>query len=1224
MHSLRIVILLILLLCRSIEPLHATELDRPYLVDQGSHTDSVTTLAFSADDEILASGSEDGAVKVWNLHDKSLICSLLGHKGSVRKVTFSRDQKCLASIDSQGVIVVWALQTKTVHRRFEINKRGYTAQLKFCNDNCLFVALSGEYRLWDINNSTLKFSHHEEGIMCDISDSGRFLAIANSEGRLKILSIPALSQRAVGNFQDIRALRFEPNETVLLAGSGRWNWKTNTVSDSKQEFDNSVFVGRKGDDLDETEKHSIFGSEMSTTAFSNNGRYVVSIRSYGGVGIWDMASKTLANYIDFDDLDSGSKNLPAWYSANAVDNSGNFVAMGQGRNVIEQEDPMGGYKVILWSTKTDQKVFLGSLGQLIQDVSFSLDGSSIAITTADRTCSIFDLKNWPSLKQVRDGESPKEMSWILRGQLFGDSQLLTTSVRGMIQVWDARTGKYLSELLPEPELVSEWNQSFGMRRERFGTAMPSKGVGVVQLAKSFDAEHGTLVTLCSDQNVRVWDVSNRVMLGKVRLVDRDTVYDFVCYDGSNRVITRRYGDTIEVHDILTDKLISTVKCEARRVVQGEYGSSRLILGGNQVKIVDASSGEVIRVFSSGGDPLCKSADEQSVAVFDNGYYILDLKSGERKKLSIGLSGLNSFNCVFAKIHKTSVLALWNNSRVTFWDLQNDSEIASLSLLNAKDWIVLAPDARFDANNLDDINTVKWNVPDLPLETVPVESFMQQYFEPNLLARLIDRESMAKVPSISSLNRVQPEVSIQKDGIHLEDGVEDAVDVTVSFKSITSAKNGKESLRSGVYDLRLFRDGQLVGHLPVDRAFTAASDDLSNGSDEQNTHIFKGIRLPHNGSNKFEFTAYAFNVDSVKSVTAKQSLELPKPLPIRKGRAYIVGFGVNQYSQDHSIRRLDCAVADALAYGETLRRTLENSKKFSQVTFIPLVSDSADSIPLQLSQYRPATKKSLKTVLDVLTNRAPDDQETAAFLQRLDVKESEPDDLIFFAFSCHGETCRAGELNGGNGKQEFYILPEETVLDRTSLDRLSVSLEGTAISSMNLTDWLVDVQASEMIMVIDSCYSGSAVSQEFKPAPMNSRGLGQLAYYKGMRLLSASQADSTAAEYKTLGHGLLTHCLLTEGIQQLLADVNPRDGTLTATEWLHYAVIKVPEVDASSDKNGFRALDEKTANINLNRGVKSVTTFNEVTGDTVETKVLQVPHLFDFAKGSDFELINEKK
>jgi len=87
-----------------------------------------------------------------------------------------------------------------------------------------------------------------------------------------------------------------------------------------------------------------------------------------------------------------------------------------------------------------------------------------------------------------------------------------------------------------------------------------------------------------------------------------------------------------------------------------------------------------------------------------------------------------------------------------------------------------------------------------------------------------------------------------------------------------------------------------------------------------------------------------------------------------------------------------------------------------------------------------------------------------------------------------------------------------------------------------------------------------VPEGFKPGPMGDRGLGQLAYDKGMRILAATQADDVALESGSLGQGLLTYALkegLTAGAgAHMLADTDG-DGAVTMKEWLTYAETRVP-------------------------------------------------------------------
>ena len=59
--------------------------------------------------------------------------------------------------------------------------------------------------------------------------------------------------------------------------------------------------------------------------------------------------------------------------------------------------------------------------------------------------------------------------------------------------------------------------------------------------------------------------------------------------------------------------------------------------------------------------------------------------------------------------------------------------------------------------------------------------------------------------------------------------------------------------------------------------------------------------------------------------------------------------------------------------------------------------------------------------------------------------------------------------------------------------------------------LRDVDAGDLVLIVDACHSAAAIEgTDFKPGPMGSRGLGQLSYDKGMRILTATQADRRRA------------------------------------------------------------------------------------------------------------------
>ena len=69
-------------------------------------------------------------------------------------------------------------------------------------------------------------------------------------------------------------------------------------------------------------------------------------------------------------------------------------------------------------------------------------------------------------------------------------------------------------------------------------------------------------------------------------------------------------------------------------------------------------------------------------------------------------------------------------------------------------------------------------------------------------------------------------------------------------------------------------------------------------------------------------------------------------------------------------------------------------------------------------------------------------------------------------------------------------------------------------------------------------------------PLNQHGLQRLAYDKGVFFLTSSQTFQQAREYGQFGHGILTYVTVVEGLEQRLADREPRDGAVDWREMFH--------------------------------------------------------------------------
>jgi peptidoglycan/xylan/chitin deacetylase (PgdA/CDA1 family)/uncharacterized caspase-like protein len=137
-----------------------------------------------------------------------------------------------------------------------------------------------------------------------------------------------------------------------------------------------------------------------------------------------------------------------------------------------------------------------------------------------------------------------------------------------------------------------------------------------------------------------------------------------------------------------------------------------------------------------------------------------------------------------------------------------------------------------------------------------------------------------------------------------------------------------------------------------------------------------------------------------------------------------------------------------------------------------------------------------------------------------------DDRVFVFFAGHGVTRKAA-----NGKEFGYIVP---------VDADQSNYQATAISMTNLRDFCELIPAKHIYFVMDSCYSGLALTR----SAASKNYLDEITNRIARQILTAGGADEQVADGGPSGHSIFTWTLL-QGLQGL-ADMDG-NGVITASE-----------------------------------------------------------------------------
>jgi WD40 repeat protein/serine/threonine protein kinase len=423
----------------------APQLHYEYATEFSGHNGAVYTARFSPKGDLVATGGADNFVMVWNPDDarpvdiekrldnapdpKANHLPLAGHGKPVRSIAFSPSGELLASGSEDNAVRVWELASGTPLKVL----RGHGNAVRSCefSPDGQHVASGGEdhkIRVWDIAGyeetrllRTTLFSGHDDAVLsARFSHDGRQVITASRDRTARLWDAATgkqTNQFVEGHEFLVSGAAFFGNDK---ADAGQARLATGAVDNSVRIWD--VAAGTQLFALAPT-------GRVGTLAVSPDGKWVATGGPNKEARVWNAETGQLMSPL----LGHVAE---VW--ALAFSPTGDRLATGDDRGHVR-----------VWRKQGDGSswVFAQELAGhngTITAIRFTPDGQRLITASGDRTCGQWDLASGKELRNV----VLKHPEWVSSLDLSADgTQALTTCDDGVARLWRLADATVLASVM---------------------------------------------------------------------------------------------------------------------------------------------------------------------------------------------------------------------------------------------------------------------------------------------------------------------------------------------------------------------------------------------------------------------------------------------------------------------------------------------------------------------------------------------------------------------------------------------------------------------------------------------------------------------------------------------------------------------------------------------------------------------------------------------------------
>ncbi|MBD2728558.1 NACHT domain-containing protein [Nostoc sp. FACHB-892] len=545
------------------------------------HSSWVKSVAFSPDGQILASGSDDQTVKLWDVQDGKCLTTLQGHSNWVRSVAFSPDGRILASGSEDQTVKLWDVHTGKCLKTLQGNTNRVRS-VAFSPDGQTLASGSEKQtiKLWDVQTGKcLKILQGHSSWVRSVafSPDGQILTSGSDDQTVKLWDIHTgkCLTTLQGHSNRVWSVAFSPNGQILASGGDDQTVKLWDVQTGKC--------------LRTLQGHS---NRVMSVAFSPDGQTLASGSENQTVKLWDVhTGKCLTSL-------QGHTNR---IRSVAFSPDGQTLASGSEKQTVK-----------LWDVRNDKclKILQGH-NSWVRSVAFSPDGQILASGSEKQTVKLWNVHTGKCLKRLQEHTNR------IRSVAFSpDGQILASGSDDLtVKLWDVHTGKCLRTLQghttwvrsvafsPNGQTLASGSEN---QRVRLWNIHTGRCLQILEghsnrvRSVTFSPDGQILASGSDDQTVKLWDVHNGQCL--TTLQEHTNRVWSVAFSPDGQLLASGSADqTVKLWDVHTSKCLKTLQgANWVRSVAFSPDGQTLICGSQDetIKLWDVLTGECRKTLRS--------------------------------------------------------------------------------------------------------------------------------------------------------------------------------------------------------------------------------------------------------------------------------------------------------------------------------------------------------------------------------------------------------------------------------------------------------------------------------------------------------------------------------------------------------------------------------------------------------------------------------------------------